>query len=97
MQIDDGAALDFNGEFMSAVSSYMPPAMPRFESSDGQRALFDGEKLVDVFNQPILPLSVSGSNYFAGPYLNVYVSMGTTDPTNFDAGFMGLLFGLLER
>ena len=94
MQIDDGAALDFNGEFMSAIASYMPPIMPRFESSDGQRALYDGEKLVNVLNQAIVP---SGSNYFTGPYLNVYVSMGAVDETDFDAGFMGLLFGLLER
>ncbi|MFA5763141.1 MAG: hypothetical protein WC931_06165, partial [Bacilli bacterium] len=93
MQVDDGAALDFNGEFMSSAAIY-PPAMPRFESSDGQRALFNGNYLVNTNNQPITP---TGSNYFTGPYLNVYVSVGTTDLNDYTAGFMGLVFGLLER
>ncbi|MFA7020988.1 MAG: hypothetical protein WC215_05485, partial [Bacilli bacterium] len=93
MTIDDGAALDFNGEFMSSVVAY-PPLFPRFESSDGQKALYNYTQLIDADGQPIIP---TGSNYFTGPYLNMYVSVGTTDIDDYTAGFMGLVFGLLER
>ena len=95
MTIDDGAALDFNGTFMTNSAPY-PPAMPRFESSDGQQALFDGEKLVGLDNNPITPYVYSQTNYFTGPYLNMYVSIGAS-PTDYTAGYMGLVFGLQER
>lgn len=95
MTIDDGAALDFNGSFMTNSAPY-PPAMPRFESSDGQQALFDGQKLVGLDNNPITPYVYSQTNYFTGPYLNMYVSIGAS-PTDYSAGYMGLVFGLQER
>lgn len=95
MTIDDGAALDFNGTFMTNSAPY-PPAMPRFESSDGQQALFDGEKLVGLDNNPITPYVYSQTNYFTGPYLNMYVSIGAS-LTDYTAGYMGLVFGLQER
>lgn len=95
MTIDNGAALDFNGTFMTNSAPY-PPAMPRFESSDGQQALFDGEKLVGLDNNSITPYVYSQTNYFTGPYLNMYVSIGAS-PTDYTAGYMGLVFGLQER
>ena len=96
MQIDDGVALDFNGDFMSTADLYQyPPAMPRFESSNGDRALYNGTFMVNLMNQPLD--ENPQENYFNGPYLNMYVSIGTTSPTDYSKGFMGLIFGLQDR
>jgi len=88
-QIDDTIALDLAGPFMSGVAAF-PVAMPRFQSSDGQVALFDGEKLVDTANQAIIPYAYTGENYFAGDYMNMYYNIGSGD------GFMGFTFGLID-
>lgn len=89
-QIDDGVALDFSGAFMSAVAPYFPVDAPRFQSSGGQAALFDGEKLVDGTNTPITPYAYTQTNYFTGDYMNLYYNIGAGD------GFMGMVFGLVD-
>ena len=89
-QIDDGVALDFSGQFMSAVGAY-PAAMPRFQSTGGEVALFDGEKLVNAQNQPITPYVYTNTNYFTGDYMNIYNNIVTGD------GFMGMIFELVDR
>lgn len=88
-QIDDGVALDFAGPFMSGVDVF-PHAMPRFQSTGGQVALFDGQKLVDATNTPIMPYQYTNTNYFTGDYMNLYYNIGSGD------GFMGLVFGLVD-
>ena len=89
-QIDDGVALDFSGPFMTAVAPYFPVAAPRFQSSGGQSALFDGEKLVDGTNNPITPYAYTNTNYFTGDYMNLYYNIGAGE------GFMGMVFGLVD-
>lgn len=89
-QIDDGVALDFSGAFMSAVAPYFPVDAPRFQSSGGQAALFDGEKLVDRTNTSITPYAYTQTNYFTGDYMNLYYNIGAGD------GFMGMVFGLVD-
>ena len=89
-QIDDGVALDFSGAFMSAVAPYFPVDAPRFQSSGGQAALFDGKKLVDGTNTPITPYADTQTNYFTGDYMNLYYNIGAGD------GFMGMVFGLVD-
>jgi hypothetical protein len=86
--IDDGTPLDFESPLMVATSLF-PTQMPRFQSSDGQFALFNGEMLVDPNNNPIPPLVMSGTNFFTGDYLNTYYNVGEGD------GFMGLVFELV--
>ena len=88
-QIDDGVALDFSGPFMTAVAPF-PVAAPRFQSSGGQSALFDGEKLVDGTNNPITPYAYTNTNYFTGDYMNLYYNIGAGE------GFMGMVFGLVD-
>lgn len=88
--IDDGVALDLTGPFMTGVDAF-PHAMPRFQSSGGQMALFDGEKLVDTSNQAIIPYQYTNTNYFTGDYMNLYYNIGAGGD-----GFMGLIFGLVD-
>lgn len=89
-QIDDGVALDFSGPFMTAVAPYFPVTAPRFQSSGGQSALFDGEKLVDGTNNSITPYAYTNTNYFTGDYMNLYYNIGAGE------GFMGMVFGLVD-
>ena len=88
--IDDGVALDFAGPFMSAVSS-LDPAMPRFQSTDGQVALYTGSALLDNQFQPIDYYANTNENYFTGDYMNLYYNSGYGD------GHMGIVFGLLDQ
>ena len=88
--IDDGVALDFAGPFMSAVSS-LNPAMPRFQSTDGQVALYTGSALLDNQFQPIDYYANTNENYFTGDYMNLYYNSGYGD------GHMGIVFGLLDQ
>jgi len=88
--IDDGVALDFAGPFMSAVSG-LDPAMPRFQSTDGQVALFNGSALLDNQFQPIDYYANTNENYFTGDYMNLYYNSGYGD------GHMGIVFGLLDQ
>jgi hypothetical protein len=66
---------------MTAVAPYFPPAAPRFQSSHGEMALFDGEKLVDPMNQPITPYPYTLTNFFQGDYLNLYYNIGGATAT----------------
>ncbi|MDD3099362.1 MAG: hypothetical protein PHW36_03375 [Bacilli bacterium] len=98
ISIDDGVDLDLNGPFITnpGLVENFPPAMPRFQSSNGEMALTEGTILLNPLGQPIPKYSETQTNYFTGPYLNMYVSVGTA-PTDFTAGYMGLVFGLQER
>ena len=83
---DEDTALDLEGPFMQATSMF-PLAAPRFQSSGGQVALFDGSKLIGADGQPVPPYPMTQTNYFTGDYMNLYLNTGGT-------GFMGLVFGL---
>jgi hypothetical protein len=80
-----------SGTFQIDQGIAFPNAMPRFQSTGGQMALFDGEKLVDTSNSPIVPYQYTQTNYFTGDYMNLYYNIAGGD------GYMGLIFELVER
>ncbi len=86
--IDDGVKLDFEGPFMQAAAPF-PVSAPRFQSSGGQVALYDGTKLLGADGSPVAPYAMTQTNYFTGDYMNMYYNIGGGS-----TGFMGLVFGL---
>lgn len=93
-QIDDKVGLDFEGDFMNTVENVLP-GMPRFQSSDGQSAIFKmvsqtAGYLVDESEEQIIPYSNTNKNYFTGEYMNLYYNSGS------GTGYMGIMFELLD-
>ncbi|MFA5235416.1 MAG: hypothetical protein WC399_00980 [Bacilli bacterium] len=91
-QIDDGVALDFSGQFMTAVASF-DKAAPRLQDTNGVMGIYTGYSGMEVIN-PLTQLpapyyATSNANYFTGDYLNLYYNMGGD-------GYMGLVFGMLD-
>lgn len=90
-QIDDKVGLDFEGDFMNTVENVLP-GMPRFQSSDGQSAIFNQNYgyLVDENEAQISPYVSTNESYFTGEYMNLYYNSGG------GTGYMGIMFELLN-
>lgn len=98
-KVDENTPLDFRSPLMNATAGQDVRA-PRIQSGDGRFVIMgqqgDQQFLIDPLTEQMVPTyAVSNTNVFGGDVLNIYFNIQTGEVP--DAGFMGLIFQLVDQ